>query len=178
MTQERWTANITNSISINIVTMLSTLGPNPSLVFSCSVPCFLTLPTLSHEFPQFLLSSPQTGFPLSCHSPNSAHKYLRRQFQTAYRRLESKSTSAAQSSSNADITGCTKSKNTLSSLIFLTQNCSPAGKVYTQIRRSKKKDTQVIGCCSDTDAIIRLCIFAYSCPTVSKTCHSMMQYNL
>lgn len=51
--------------------------------------------------------------------------------------------------------------NTLSSLIFLMQNHRPAGKVHTRICRSKKKDTQVVGWCSDTDAIIGMCIFAY-----------------
>lgn len=40
---------------------------------------------------------PQVDFPFSCHPPNSAQKHLKRQLQTAYTRLESKSTSVAPS---------------------------------------------------------------------------------
>lgn len=50
---------------------------------------------------------------------------------------------------------------TLSSLMFLIQNHSPAGKVHTRICRSKKKETHVVGWCSDTEAMIGMWIFAY-----------------
>lgn len=50
---------------------------------------------------------------------------------------------------------------TLSSLMFLIQNHSPAGKVHTRIWRSKKKETHVVGWCSDTEAMIGMWIFAY-----------------
>ena len=40
---------------------------------------------------------PQAGFPFSCRPPNSAQKRLRRQLQTACRRLESRSASAGPS---------------------------------------------------------------------------------
>lgn len=49
---------------------------------------------------------------------------------------------------------------TRSSLMFLMQNQRPAGKVHTRMWRSKKKDTQVVGWCSDTDAIIGMWILA------------------
>lgn len=50
---------------------------------------------------------------------------------------------------------------TRSSLMFLMQNQSPAGKVQTRMWRSKKKDTHVVGWCSDTEAMIGMWIFAY-----------------
>lgn len=49
---------------------------------------------------------------------------------------------------------------TRSSLMFLMQNQRPAGKVHTRMWRSKKKDTQVVGWCSDTDAIMGMWILA------------------
>lgn len=49
---------------------------------------------------------------------------------------------------------------TRSSLMFLMQNQRPAGKVQTRMWRSKKKDTQVVGWCSDTEAIMGMWILA------------------
>ncbi len=45
--------------------------------------------------------------------------------------------------------------------MFLMQNQRPAGKVQTRMCRSKKKETQVVGWCSDTEAMIGMWIFAY-----------------
>lgn len=53
-----------------------------------------------------------------------------------------------------------RSPNTRSSLMFLMQNQSPAGKVHTRMWRSKKKETQVVGWCSDTDAMMGMWILA------------------
>lgn len=53
------------------------------------------------------------------------------------------------------------SPNTLSSLIFLTTNHKPAGKVQIKTWRSKKNDTHVVGWCSETDAMIGMWILAY-----------------
>lgn len=50
--------------------------------------------------------------------------------------------------------------NTRSSLMFLMQNQRPAGKVHTRMWRSKKKETQVVGWCSDTEAMMGMWIFA------------------
>lgn len=50
--------------------------------------------------------------------------------------------------------------NTRSSLMFLIQNQRPAGNVQTRMWRSKKKDTHVVGWCSDTDAMMGIWIFA------------------
>ena len=51
--------------------------------------------------------------------------------------------------------------NTLSSLIFFITSQSPAGNVQIRMCRSKKKDTHVVGWCSDTDAMIGMWILAY-----------------
>lgn len=45
--------------------------------------------------------------------------------------------------------------------MFLMQNHRPAGKVQTRMWRSKKKDTHVVGWCSDTDAMMGMWILAY-----------------
>lgn len=45
--------------------------------------------------------------------------------------------------------------------MLLMQNHRPAGKVQTRMCRSKKKETQVVGWCSDTDAMMGMWIFAY-----------------
>lgn len=45
--------------------------------------------------------------------------------------------------------------------MLLMQNQRPAGKVQTKMCRSQKKETQVVGWCSDTDAMMGICIFAY-----------------
>lgn len=44
--------------------------------------------------------------------------------------------------------------------MFLMQNQRPAGKVQTRMWRSKKKETQVVGWCSDTEAIMGMWILA------------------
>ena len=44
---------------------------------------------------------------------------------------------------------------------FLKQIQAPAGNSGTMMCRSKKKATQVVGWCSDTDAIIGIWILAY-----------------
>lgn len=50
--------------------------------------------------------------------------------------------------------------NTRSSLMFLMQNQRPAGNVHTRMWRSKKKETHVVGWCSDTDAMMGMWILA------------------
>lgn len=50
--------------------------------------------------------------------------------------------------------------NTRSSLTFLMQNQRPAGNVQTRMWRSKKNETQVVGWCSDTDAMMGMWILA------------------
>ena len=50
--------------------------------------------------------------------------------------------------------------NTLSSLTSLTQYHTPAGNAHTNICKSKKNDTHVVGWCSDTLAIIGMWILA------------------
>lgn len=50
---------------------------------------------------------------------------------------------------------------TRSSLMFFMQNQRPAGNVQTRMCRSKKNETQVVGWCSDTDAMIGMWILAY-----------------
>ena len=52
------------------------------------------------------------------------------------------------------------SQNTLSSLMFFTQYHTPAGKAQTRMWRSKKNETQVVGWCSDTDAMMGMWILA------------------
>lgn len=61
---------------------------------------------------------------------------------------------------------------TRSSLMFLMQNHRPAGKVHTRMCRSKKNDTQVVGWCSDTEAMMGMWILAYL-DTRSHTCTHM-----
>lgn len=46
-------------------------------------------------------------------------------------------------------------------MIFLIQNQRPAGKVQTRMWRSKKKETHVVGWCSDTEAMMGMWILAY-----------------
>lgn len=49
---------------------------------------------------------------------------------------------------------------TLSSFMFLITYHKPAGKVAMRICRSKKNENQVVGWCSETDAIIGMWILA------------------
>lgn len=52
------------------------------------------------------------------------------------------------------------SLKTRSSLMSRMTNQAPAGKVQMRMWRSKKKDTQVVGWCSDTEAMIGMWILA------------------
>jgi len=45
--------------------------------------------------------------------------------------------------------------------MLLMQYHKPTGKVVTRMCRSKKKENQVVGWCSDTDAMIGMWILAY-----------------
>lgn len=52
------------------------------------------------------------------------------------------------------------SPNTRSSVMLLMQYHRPTGNVVTRMWRSKKKENQVVGWCSDTDAMMGMCTLA------------------
>lgn len=66
--------------------------------------------------------------------------------------------SMAERGALSDSTGALP--KTRSSLMFFMQNQRPAGNVHTRMCRSKKNDTQVVGWCSDTEAMMGMWILA------------------